>query len=230
MVVFLGLAVLFYFLPIPEVDTIFLTVSTFLFTIFAGFFISRQGSRYSKIRETVASFDGELSAIYRFAGHLGGDFQKKVEAFIKKHYKKILKNQEWDYHFTHKSDTLTSLHASLDDVSMELTPVQSNAVGRITFSLAGLQKIRKQMVALHQERIDSFQWFLIYFFMLILVIVVATIPSYGVVLPSILKAAFAVSVISVVTILWNLDNLRLFEGVIGEHSAHDVLDIIAGKK
>ena len=39
---------------------LFLTISTFLFGIFAGFFIARQGNRYSQIREKIAAFRDEL--------------------------------------------------------------------------------------------------------------------------------------------------------------------------
>ncbi|MEK7635848.1 MAG: hypothetical protein AAB405_02040 [Patescibacteria group bacterium] len=50
------------------------------------------------------------------------------------------------------------------------------------------------------------------------------------VVASIIKAAFATSIISVVFLMRQLDRLKLFEGMIGESSAQDVLDIIAGKK
>ena len=71
--IFVLLAIGYYLLPIPYLETVslFLSAATFLFAIFAGFFISRQGTRYSKIRELIADFDGGLSAIYRNIGHFG---------------------------------------------------------------------------------------------------------------------------------------------------------------
>ena len=86
------------------------------------------------------------------------------------------------------------------------------------------------MVALREERIPHFQWVLIYFFMIILLATVASLGSYEMVFPAVLKAAFIVSVVSVIIILHKLDNLSMFEGVIGEHSAKDVIGIIRGDK
>ena len=92
-----------------EVDKTFLTLSTFLFALFTGFFISRQAGRYSEIRRLTADFDGNMSGIYRLSGHLGNDEQKKAGDIIKNYYKQIVKNG-WDYAFTHKTTTLTYLH------------------------------------------------------------------------------------------------------------------------
>ncbi len=107
----------FYFVPIAtnQVDKLFLTISTFLFSIFSGFFISRQGTRYSAIREQIAKMDGNLSAIYRASGHLGGDVQKRVGEIIVNYFDPIFVNKSWDYNFTHKSTTMTSLHQLLEE-------------------------------------------------------------------------------------------------------------------
>ena len=58
---FVALSFVYYHIPFetPETNAIFLTISTFLFSIFAGFFISRQGGRYSQIRTQIAEMDGE---------------------------------------------------------------------------------------------------------------------------------------------------------------------------
>lgn len=233
-VLFVVLAALFYFVSFAdEVDKIFLTISTFLFSIFTGFFISRQGGRYSKIREMIASFDGKMSAVYRISGHLGEKVQSAVGHILKSHYKKILDSGQWDYYFTHKSSTITDVHKTLEEHfggKDDLSKLEAHALGACIKSLIGTQEARKQLVALHQERIPQFHWILIYFFMVMLLATVATIPSVGFVLGSILKAAFAASVISVIVILKRLDTLKLFEGTIGEHSAQDVVAIIDGKK
>lgn len=86
------------------------------------------------------------------------------------------------------------------------------------------------MVALREERIPAFQWMLIYLLTAILMLTVSTIPSALLLLGSIIKAAFIISVLIVAVLLKKLDELRLFEGTIGEHSAQDVVEIIDGKK
>jgi len=232
--IFASLILLYYFVAFftQEIDKVFLTIATFLFAIFAGFFISRQGARYSSIREKIATFDGNMSTIYRVSGHLGTDAQAQVGEIIKAHYKKILESKSWDYHFTHKSSTLTSLHGFLEKTigSKTLVSLQNMALAQIFGSLRDAQLVRKNMVALYQERIPRFQWVLISFLATILLLVLLSIPSYHALFNSLLKSAFTFAIIVVVILLYQLDRLQFFEGTIGETSAQDVVSIIDGKK
>jgi len=153
--------VFFYYYPIQikTVNNIFLTISTFLFTIFTGFFISRQGSRYTKIREIVANFDGEMSALYRYAGYFSKDFSEKIGSIIKKHYQTILDHNAWDYHFVNKSETITNIHEVMQNSlkDQNLPSLTNQAVTNIFRSLGNLQMLRKQMIMLHQEHIPKFE-------------------------------------------------------------------------
>lgn len=230
---FLLLVVVYYSVPFRvEFDRTFLTVSTFLFSIFTGFFIARQGTRYSNVRKEIGAFDGDMSFIYRASGHLGHDLQNKVGTIIKEHYQIMLERHDWDYHFTHKSTTLTSIHESLDEHvgDTELHNLKNNALNRIIAALLNAQQTRKQMVALYQERIPKFQWMLIYLFVIILLATASIIPSVGVVLAAVLKAAFVVSILAVLLVLHKLDDLSFFEIEIGEQAGRDVVEIIEGNK
>ncbi len=213
-------------------DKVFITITTFFFSIFTGFFITRQGSRYTKIREIISTYDGKMSGIYRVAGNISAELQAKVGEVVLVHYKKILETRSWDYHFTHKSNTISQIHALLEEHvgDNKQESLRNQSVGRMLANLGDCQVLRKNMVMLYQEKIPGFQWFLIYLFVSILVLTVTVIPSQGFLLGSILKAGFASAILSVVVILQNLDDLHLFEKFIGENSARDVVDIIEGTK
>ena len=215
-----------------EVDRTFLSISTFIFSIFTGFFISRQASRFNKVRETVTAFDGKLSSIYRSSGHISAALQAEIGVIITAHYRLILKTEKWNIHFVQPSNTLTNLHALLEHhiVEKDVTKLSNQAIGAIVKSLAACQDIRKQMIAYYEERIPQEQWVLIIFFSLILIGTVSAIDSTGVLFTSILKAAFVVSVLSVLLILYRLNNLVYSEDIMGQHSAEDVLGIISGKR
>ena len=234
LVLFIGLAVLYYFVSFggQNTDKIFITITTFFFSIFTGFFITRQGARYTKIRETIGSFDGKLSSVYRAAQNVSPEVQEKTGEIIKAHYDVLIEKKSWDYHFLNKSTTISSIHNLLEEKigSVKQESLRNQALGRMLGGLADCQTLRKNMVMLYQERIPGFQWFLIHFFVLILLLAISVIPSSGFVLGAILKAAFVVSIVSVVVILRNLDNLHLFEGFIGENSARDVVGIIENNK
>jgi hypothetical protein len=211
-----------------ETDKIFITISTFFFSIFTGFFISRQGARYSKLREIISTFDGKLSSVYRASQNVSPEVQQGTGEILKTHYTQVLKDKSWEHHFSQETSVISSVHRLLEEKigSVKLESLRNQAIGRMLAGLSDCQVLRKNMVMLYQERIPSFQWFLIIFFLVMLFMSISVIPSTGVFLGSVLKAAFVVSLISIVIILRNLDNLHLFEGFIGENSAKDVLSNI----
>ena len=232
--IFAAFSSAYYFISFDgfNIDKGFLSVSTFLFAIFSGFFIARQGSRYSSIREKVASFDGDMQSIYRAFGHFGKEAQSKAAKIVKNHYQPILESKEWDYSFTHKTSTIISLSQLLEDEvgSQNLPSLKNAALGRIGIGLHDAQINRKHLVALHQERIPKSQWVLTIILAAILLLTLSAIASQGMAIASIIKGAFATAVIAVIMLLRQLDKLKLFEGMIGESSAKDILDIMEGKK
>ena len=217
---------------LPSIDKIYITITTFFFSIFTGFFISQQMSRYSKIRETISNFDGKMSSIYRTSENISAELHKEIAAVISKHYKTMIKAEEWNYHLSHKSNTISGIHTLLEENigDAKMKDLRSHALSSVLSSLSNCEVDRKNMVMLYQERIPQFQWFVIIFFAFILILAVSAIPSEGQIFESILKSAFGVSIFSIASILHHLDHLHLFEDFIGENSAKDVLDLIAGKK
>lgn len=232
--IFVIFAYVYFKMPqaLPAIDKIYITITTFFFSIFTGFFISQQMSRYSKIRETISNFDGKMSAIYRSSENINKETHKEIGKLITKHYKVMIQTGEWNYHLNHKSNTISGIHAILEKNlgDMDMSDLQSHTLSSVVGGLSNCEVDRKNMVMLYQERIPQFQWFVIIFFAVILILAVSAIPSEGLVFESILKSAFGVSIFSIASILHHLDHLHLFEDFIGENSAKDVLDLIGGKK
>lgn len=234
LVIFVSFSYLYFKLPqvLPLTDKIYITITTFFFSIFTGFFVSQQMARYSKIREIISHFDGKMSSVYRSSENINKDVQIKIGEIITKHYESMIKTGEWNYHLIHKSNTISSIHTVLEESigNENSSTLRSGAVGIILSNLSDCEVARKTMVMLYQERIPQFQWFVIYFFTAILILAVSAIPSEGLIFESILKSAFGVSIFSIASILHHLDHLHLFEDFIGENSAKDVIDLIRGKK
>jgi hypothetical protein len=224
---FVAIALVFYFVDFgaAETDRVFITITTFFFSIFTGFFISRQGARYSKLREIISTFDGKLASVYRASQNVSAEIHADTGRIIRTHYERILRDQSWEHHFSDEASVMSSIHGVLETRlgSTKVESLRNQALGRMLAGLSDSQVLRKNMVMLYQERIPSFQWFLIIFFLVMLLLAISVIPSIGAILASVLKAAFVISLISVVIILRNLDTLHLFEGFIGENSAKDVL-------
>ncbi len=234
LIVFIFLSIFYYSSPLKPAgfDSSFLSVATFLFAIFTGFFISRQGNRYSLIRNENANFDGYLSALYRYFGHFGAAAQRKIKETIEKHHSLIIKNRAWDYHFTHKSNTICQIHEQLGEIdkTKKMTELRKAGIKEILRISRDLQLVRKRMISLHQERIPRFQWTLIIFLGGILLITVSALSTQAQLLPSLLKGAFSTCVILVLILLYQFDNLKFFENTIGERSRKDMSDIFSGKR
>ncbi|MBT9148439.1 MAG: hypothetical protein DDT32_02213 [Syntrophomonadaceae bacterium] len=232
-IIFILLSLANYYVPFKiEIDyKIFLTITTFLFAILAGFFISRQGSRYSAIRDALTKFDGNMSFVYRVSGHFG-EAQKEVGEILKRHYTPILEQRMWYYPFTHKTTTLTDLHALCHKIAenKSLLSLQSTVLAQMIVAFRECQTLRKNMIALYEERVPRLQWLLINFLVVILFINLSAIPSYSEFLISVFKGVFGTILIFVLIFLQKLDQLEFFENAIGENSAQDVLNIIEGKK
>ena len=214
-----------------QLDKVYITVSTFLFSIFNGFFISRQSSRYTEIRNNLSRFDADMTIIYRESSHLSPEEHAHFGEIIAGYYHSIIKSKDWAYYFSHKSNLISSLHAfvgTCGDINME--KMRGECLRKTMGALDDIQIIRKILVSLKEETIPRFQQFFIYILAAILLLAIMTLPSQGVVLASVLKSIYMITVISVVILLRKFDNLTLFEGTIGEHSAKDVLGIIEGDR
>ncbi len=210
---------------------LFLTIATFLFAIFSGFLIARQGTRYGAIRDVLTKFDGNMSFIYRASSHFG-EAQKEIEEILRRHYTPVLKLKAWHYPFTHKTTIITDLHSFCQKVVGEknLASLQNAVLSQIMPSLRECQGLRKNMVALYEERIPRLQWFLLGFLAVTILINLFISPSHFEFLSSLLKGAFGAILVFVLIFLRKLDRLEFFEGAIGESSARDVLNIIEGKR
>ncbi len=64
-------------------DKVFITITTFFFSIFTSFFITRQGNRYTKLREIISTYDGKMSGMYRASGNLSPEIQEKIRNVIR---------------------------------------------------------------------------------------------------------------------------------------------------
>src|SRR3989344_8256669 len=112
-VLFLLLIYGYYYLDFGggEIDRVFITITTFVFSMFAGFFITRQSNRYTKIREIISSFDGKLSGCYRAAVNISPKVHEDIGSILKAHYEKVVETKRWDYHLANRSNTISSIHA-----------------------------------------------------------------------------------------------------------------------
>ncbi len=211
-----------------------LGATVFFFALFAGFFISRQNDRYSKVSETIAESDGLFSYLYRVSGFVP-NIQNEVRDIVRDHYKKISDSGNWAYHVLNPSTTITDLTNTFgklnDKENKELaeSPVVSSSSEIIWDVLLELQLKRKKMLILFNEKLLLFQWAIVYILAILLVVTLNFIPVAEGIVVEALTIIFATAVFLVIILLKQLNDLSLFGKDFAKRSARDVFRILDEK-
>lgn len=206
-----------------------IVATTFFFTLFMGFFISRQNDRYSDITEIIAERDGLYSFLYRVYG-LIPRVQDNLREIIRKHYKKILDSDDWAYNEFHPSNTISRITKEMGGLTADETQsIDGHSYyDGIWDAIKELQQNRKKIIAAYAERLAGFQWAIIYILAILLAVSLDFVPANSF-LVQILKILFGTAVFISVVLLKELDNLTLFGEHAGEESAQDIFRIIDEK-
>jgi hypothetical protein len=203
--------------------------TTFFFTLFIGYFITRQNDRYSSISDQLTSNDGWFSYLYRITG-LVPRVQNEVRKIVHDHYAKIIESGNVAYHIMNPSDTLTRMTKALGSITEKESgnPAAGAAWGFLFEVISDLQVTRKKILNLYGEKLVAFQWAVIYILAVLLVVSFNFVPSSGI-LVDVLKVCFGTAVFISLLLLKQLDDLQLFGNNAGMNSARDVLRIIEEK-
>ncbi len=230
-----GLFIILYSIFVAKVHVVVVDYSdiiigtTFFFTLFIGYFITRQNDRYSEIADQLTTNDGYFSYFYRITSVVPR-VQIEVRQIVQNHYKKIVESRDLSYHVTHPSNTITQMTATLGSVTEEeLSSPAAGAAWPFLFEvISDVQLTRKKILNLYGEKLVIFQWSIVYILALLLVVSFNFVPS-DTILVSILKICFGTAVFFSVILLHQLDNLTLFGDTVGMDSVHDVLRIVEEK-
>jgi hypothetical protein len=124
-------------------------------------------------------------------------------------------------------ERLDKLVASLGS-QKDLNTSQSAFLGKAYFSLGQMQQIRKSLITLYKLKIPPIQWYVLDFLALVVIGTIGLLPVEHV-QGLIVKTSFSVVIVAVLILIRRLNNLNLFENIVGRSTAEDVLDIINKK-
>lgn len=226
---FLALYSLYIFkvnIKVEYYSDIVITV-VFFFTIFSGFFITRQNDRYTAIAEEISHSDGLFSLLYRVSGVVPR-VQNKVREALREHYKKIVDSNNWAYHILNPSTTITRIFKAYSEVNDEEREKLDQFSNAWAGAFADLQVSRKKMIILYNEKLLPLQWALINILAILLIVSFNFIPTHSCFI-NILKIIFGLAVLFVVLLLKQLNDLSLFGKDFNKHTAEDIFRIINEK-
>jgi hypothetical protein len=204
--------------------------TTFFFTLFIGFFITRQNDRYSAINDQLTSTDGYFSYLYRVTG-LVPRIQKEVKDIVREHYMKIKETNNPAYHVMNPSNSISKMTAVLSSITEEEAGEKAATDGAWQFLfevISDLQLLRKKTLNLYEEKLVPFQWLIVYILGILLVISFDFVPATFL-LVDILKIFFGTAVFISIILLRQLDDLTLFGTTIGMQSVEDTFRIVDEK-
>lgn len=201
--------------------------TTFFFTLFAGFFVTRQNDRYKAIVDEISNTDGLFSLLYRVSGAVPGT-QNKVRDALRDHYQKILENNNWAYHILNPSTTITKIFNAYSEVTDKDAEKLSQFGDAFGEAFAGVQISRKRMIMLYEEKLLPLHWVLILILGILVAISFNFIPNHMLIV-NILKIIFGLSVFFVVLLLKQLDDLTIFGNDFNKQTVGDIFRIIDEK-
>ncbi len=108
-----------YFIPtgfnIDGIDII-LTISTFLFAIYSGFFMSRLNQRYEDIESYYTSEDAGLISFYEYSQSFGSKFTDKVRKILDEYYITVCDFYDTDNYYKKTATAFFRLYDVLNSI------------------------------------------------------------------------------------------------------------------
>lgn len=210
---------------LPSVELI-LTVSTFLFAIISGFYISRLATRYDEIRNLIASEDASFLCLYKTAQMFGRTFAKRIANLMDAYYIVSYDHSLSDPAYKQSAKYYLALW---DAVSSVKTKEPAGVYEAMINQLVDIEKDRNASAAIASERLSPAQWG-----MLILLSLIILVSVFDLVQPHwyIQFSVVLFSTILVLIVLLTRDLQRLMIGgkALLEESGQEVLEFIGKER
>jgi hypothetical protein len=148
-------SVIVFTLPIfnsSEDIKLILTISTFLFGIFAGFVIASRMNRFTRFRDLLTNETGFLISLYEYSKFVGGAFSKKISELIDNYVVEGFLYEVYEYH----RKTEASFYAIFDEIRnfRPANEVQKEGLSQMRWIIRDMPKDREEMYLLEEDKIS----------------------------------------------------------------------------
>ncbi|MAF80736.1 hypothetical protein CL628_01860 [bacterium] len=209
--------------PANDVEIV-LTVSTFLFAIIYGFFITRSFSRFTYIEENLAVEDAKMLSLYRTSRLWGKEFQEQVGGLIDEYYIDVLDYPLDDY-YKGTADKMDQLY----DLLATSTPLRGEtadeAYGPVVGLLADIEEQRNRNSVRAQQSMTIGHWavLLVLAGVIISSLYFLKVPMF---FSQIVTVLLATMTVLLLLILRDVSNLRLGGVMIAAESAQEIFEMM----
>ena len=205
-----------YFFPInfqSNSISILLSITTFIFSIFAGFSIADRYKRLNKIRSNDGAERSTLTYLYESSIIFGNKFQKELRNVIEEYFINTLDYKIYDYHKTGKK------LKKIEECILSLNPKSSKQISFYGFFIDHLQEIKRSRgstITAIGEKLSFFEWFIFIFLSIIITFCLILINAPGLVY-NIVITILGTCIFMILYFVFSLDRLswkeneRIFE-------------------
>jgi len=201
--------ILVFTLPIfnglEQVKTV-LTVSTFLFGIFAGFVIASRMNRFTRFRDLLTNETGYLISLYEYSKFVGEAFSKSIANIIDNYIVEGFLYEVYEYH----RKTEASFYAIFNEIRnfKPASEVQKEGLNQMRWIIRDMPKDREEMYLLEEDKISTLlniTLVLLTFAILFCLFYIRTGELYS----SIITIVLSTSVVLVLLLIRDLDQLKV---------------------
>jgi hypothetical protein len=218
-----------YFLPVVETSVkgleIILTISTFLFAIIAGFFISRLNNRYDTVRTTLGEADGEMFAIYQIAIIISPRFAKRISKIIDDYFITAYDFELAKYNQIYKLTNKHYLQLWDELKNLKKAERKNPYEGQFTELLISGEKKRNLTSVLALERVGVGQWAVLMILACIIIFCIFYLKTeefYS----GFLAVLLSTVLVLVLLLIRDLQNLKIGHEELLEESGQEVFEYI----
>ncbi len=223
LIIFIIAAVLFKGTGNLKDVELFLTVSTFLFAILSGFFISRLNSRYDRMREYIGSEDALWLSLYKTSQLYGKEFSEKIRELIDRYC--IV---SFDFYGIKEDSYRHSMKYFLG-ISDELIKMKKyrseEAFGKMLDHISSIEEKRNNYSVLSLERMTKGQWYVLISLAAIIILNMFYIEPIGI-YSQITVVLLSTTIILVLLIIRDLQNERMGGELLLSESGQKLFDVI----
>lgn len=216
-----------YFVPghgsSDEIELV-LTITTFLFAIITGFFLTHTYSRYNQIRVFAGTEDSLMLSLHRSAALLGPRIAKKYTNLIEDYY---LESYDWMLGEAYKETA--PIFLSLYEPLVKETRLNDAVVQHVLGLLGQIEIQRTELASYASERIKAGHWCVQLLLAGIIIFCIFYLRTPDVFL-QLVSVVLCSTIVLIILIILDLDSLRISGSLLLEESGQEVLEYIGKKR
>jgi len=202
---------------------IILTVSTFLFAIIAGFYMSRMNSKYDRIREFVAQEDALWLSLFQQAKLLGRNFSNRIRELIDKYYIIAYDFSEYNDYYKHNAKYYLSVYDEMEKLNTKQK--SETPFDKMLETMKDIENVRNSTSVFNLENLTRSQWVVLVALSGVVVFSIFYIQT-AIIFSKVTTILLSTILVLVILTIRDLQNQRLGGAWLLVESGQEVLDFI----